>query len=789
MFSWFLNPWMLLGGLAVASPILIHLLNKRRFKIVEWAAMDFLFQADKKNRRRVQMENFILLALRCLAMLLIAFMLARPFLPSAVTNVLQQSQKLERILILDDSLSQRVPKGNATAFDETKNSIKDLIASFAASDKTEDWLTLVTTSDPDNPVLANEPLTIDTLATLGESIDRLDCTDRSADYSLTLDSVSRYLSGQRESVGRVVYLFSDMRRKDWLQNEDSETAANRLLDSIGEVAEGCFVVDTGGPEDQNLTVVSVRPTEFPISEKVIPFEVLVKNNGASEVNQVRVMFQVNDGQPDYESIANLPPGQTQAIEFRYVFPMSQRRTDRADDAGGVAYKNYRVRAEIDRQSLSENDLRSDQLAEDSGSLYAARVLDGIPVLLVDGAPSSVSERSETHYLRSLDVPGSGLITTTITTSELETASLSQYRVIFLCNIDELSPGRVTSLEQWVANGGGLVVMPGDRVRAQTFNDAFYKEGAGLSPVKLDSIKGDPTLSSWVNFEVAPQIHPALEVVLDSESTSVSKIDVFTWWTSKVNEAQLGKTISVPLRLTDQTRSPAMVEKNLGKGRVVFFAFPADADWSMWPTGATFVPITLGMIDDFVGRSSESSVVQSGDEIKFPVDVSVYKNRITLTNPAGEKVEAVAAPVDRPGSSNVEGSNDSVSIDQATDAATVPVGRDAGDLAASSVLYQAQFPPISGSGFYKLGLSRNLGGEDEVLFAANVDTAEGDLKRIPENRTAGDFFGANVSMVSEADLADQSVKGGSSEIWMTVLSILFVALMAEQFLGWFWGRKR
>jgi hypothetical protein len=345
------------------------------------------------------------------------------------------------------------------------------------------------------------------------------------------------------------------------------------------------------------------------------------------------------------------------------------------------------------------------------------------------------------------------------------------------------------LEQWVANGGGLVVMPGDRVRAQTFNDAFYKEGAGLSPVKLDSIKGDPTLSSWVNFEVAPQIHPALEVVLDSESTSVSKIDVFTWWTSKVNEAQLGKTISVPLRLTDQTRSPAMVEKNLGKGRVVFFAFPADADWSMWPTGATFVPITLGMIDDFVGRSSENSVVQSGDEIKFPVDVSVYKNRITLTNPAGEKVEAVAAPVDRPGSSNVEGSNDSVSIDQATDAATVPVGRDAGDLAASSVLYQAQFPPISGSGFYKLGLSRNLGGEDEVLFAANVDTAEGDLKRIPENRTAGDFFGANVSMVSEAELADQSVKGGSSEIWMTVLSILFVALMAEQFLGWFWGRKR
>ena len=53
---------MLLGGLAIASPIIIHLLNKRRFKVVQWAAMDFLFEADKKNRRRVQLENFILIS-------------------------------------------------------------------------------------------------------------------------------------------------------------------------------------------------------------------------------------------------------------------------------------------------------------------------------------------------------------------------------------------------------------------------------------------------------------------------------------------------------------------------------------------------------------------------------------------------------------------------------------------------------------------------------------------------------------------------------------------------------
>ena len=169
MLSLFLNPWMLLGAAAIASPILIHLLNKRRFKIVEWAAMDFLFQADKKNRRRVQLENLILLALRCLAMLLVALMLARPFLPSSLTNVMQQSQKVERVLLVDDSMSQTVPRGNgnSTAFDDAKVAVKELIARFAESNKTEDWLTVMVASDPENPVFSNEPLTMATVATLG----------------------------------------------------------------------------------------------------------------------------------------------------------------------------------------------------------------------------------------------------------------------------------------------------------------------------------------------------------------------------------------------------------------------------------------------------------------------------------------------------------------------------------------------------------------------------------------------------------------------------------------------
>ena len=155
------------------------------------------------------------------------------------------------------------------------------------------------------------------------------------------------------------------------------------------------------------------------------------------------------------------------LEFRYVFPVSvasdlEDSLNELNQTGKAALTNYRVLAQVDRQSLGQDGLKADQLVADSESLYAARVSDGVAVLLVDGASSSVSERSDTHYLRALDVPGAGLKVTTITPSDLETVSLSDYRVIFLCNMDEASMPRVRSLERWVDNGCLLYTSPSPR---------------------------------------------------------------------------------------------------------------------------------------------------------------------------------------------------------------------------------------------------------------------------------------------------------------------------------------
>src|SRR5437762_3344608 len=103
MLELFLNPYtMVAGGALVSSPVIIHLINRLRYRRVRWAAMEFLLKSQKRNRRRLIIEQLLLLLLRILLVLLAAFLLAR-FLGWAFGQ--SQGQSATHVVVLDDTLS------------------------------------------------------------------------------------------------------------------------------------------------------------------------------------------------------------------------------------------------------------------------------------------------------------------------------------------------------------------------------------------------------------------------------------------------------------------------------------------------------------------------------------------------------------------------------------------------------------------------------------------------------------------------------------------------------------
>src|SRR6478752_193658 len=100
----FLNPWYVAaGGALISSPIIIHLINRMRFKRMRWAAMEFLLKAQKKSRRRLIIEQLLLLLLRCLLVLLTALLVSR-FMGCSL-NAGPNEQETLHVVILDDTLS------------------------------------------------------------------------------------------------------------------------------------------------------------------------------------------------------------------------------------------------------------------------------------------------------------------------------------------------------------------------------------------------------------------------------------------------------------------------------------------------------------------------------------------------------------------------------------------------------------------------------------------------------------------------------------------------------------
>src|SRR5438067_3860162 len=104
MYELFLNPTnMVIGGALISSPIIIHLINRMRYRRVRWAAMEFLLKSQKRNRRRLIIEQLILLALRILLVLLAGLLLAR-FLGFSFAGFFHPQNTLH-IVVLDDRLS------------------------------------------------------------------------------------------------------------------------------------------------------------------------------------------------------------------------------------------------------------------------------------------------------------------------------------------------------------------------------------------------------------------------------------------------------------------------------------------------------------------------------------------------------------------------------------------------------------------------------------------------------------------------------------------------------------
>src|SRR5262249_2732377 len=141
---------------------------------------------------------------------------------------------------------------------------------------------------------------------------------------------------------------------------------------------------------------------------------------------------------------------------------------------------------------------ADTLKADNTYLASIPVRDKVPLLLVNGDPSTEPLKGETDFAEialqpfsAAKVENADLIQNKVVTGDgLNPKSLSECSVAVLPNVRKLSDDQLHALEDFVRTGGGLLLFTGNRVDPTWWNASLYREGKGLLPFALGALAGE-----------------------------------------------------------------------------------------------------------------------------------------------------------------------------------------------------------------------------------------------------------------------------------------------------------
>src|SRR5438128_70519 len=368
MLSLFLNPYTMIAGAAlVSSPIIIHLINRMRFRRVPWAAMEFLLKSQKRNRRRRIIEQLILLLLRILLVLLVGLLLAR-FISDALAFA--QPQGTVHVVVLDDSASMadawRVEGERRITFDAAKKAIVEEIAEGAAQARTPQALDLIRLSELESS-LHIERINADTVEELRAYLGDLTPT------ALHLTPLARIrkakeLFDRYPNSKHVLHVVGDFRQGDWSGGaaEALATEISSLTQAKGAAATAVHLLDVADPvrsptqkdirAHDNVGILDIQPaTKVAARYMPLEFTLTVGNFSPADRRNVRFIVRVN-GQPREDSsltIVDLKPGINQATftaTFDQLGPCQVSASLESEDTGlaidNVRYATVEVREKM-----------------------------------------------------------------------------------------------------------------------------------------------------------------------------------------------------------------------------------------------------------------------------------------------------------------------------------------------------------------------------------------------------------------------------------------------------------
>ena len=530
----FAYPLYLLGTAAAALPIIIHLLVKQKRRAIPFSTLRFLRLAQLQRQGRRRLREWLLLLLRVLVCLLIAFALARPVLSHA-PGFLARFTNVAAALVVDNSYSMGAVRDGKSDFERAKELAQRTLDGLPEKSRVA-------------VMMASEPPPQEFLDR--SKVGRLEGSlyDGAVNLTQRIGDAQRLLRNVNATTKEII-VFTDAQKLAFPPstiNHQPLTIDHQLT-----------VVDVrGNAPVENLAIVSGNLSEgktlTPSSWRV---SVTVRNTGRESRSATATLW-AEGSQRGRRTIPALSAGQTTEISFPVPpLPVGLH-------AGWV-------------------ELSGDALAADNRFYFALPVRERYRILLVDGA--STTPQGESFYLRaaleSLRTPTGKPLTeiTAATGVGLSAAALAEKDVVVLTYAPPLDSSQRDALKQFVASGGGAWICLGGRTMAQRFNSDFAQ--AGLAPMTATT---EVVTTEDVHLSTLDFTHPALSVFDNPQSADLTRAKFHRYFRLS------GPDLSGKVIARFNNGDAAAVEQTMGLGRVLLFASGVHTRSSDLPLTKSFV---------------------------------------------------------------------------------------------------------------------------------------------------------------------------------------------------------
>lgn len=530
----FLNPAILLGLLAASIPILIHFLNLRKLKKIEFSTLSFLKELQKNKIRKVKLKQWLLLLLRVLIILFVVFAFARPTLEGVAIGGTTSAAKTTAVFILDDTFSMSVVDQNGSYFNQAKQTIKNLLRNFQEGD--EVGLLLVSDNSSERINLASD---------FSEFERILETTTVSFASGMIHNSFVKAAEviSESKNFNKEIYLLSDF--------QSGRLAEMNTISDLSEMVDintRVYAINYSGKDVFNLSIdkFDVISSIFE-KDKTISFAVTVTNHSTQIVNNAVLSLFLNSERAAQQSIS-LSPGESKIFEIEAV----------ANKTGFID-----VMSEIE----------DDDIDYDNKRYLSIYIPEKIPVLL------SYDQLSDLNYINVALSTGNMSDNYKIDykpTNQLLSTRLDDYSVVFIAG-QSINSG-FDRIKNFAEQGGGVIIFPSSKTSFERFDNLLKNLGLPNpesligQPDKTDN----PALFQETDFE-----HPLLINIFQSQDKKrIESPEVYSYY--RILNRSFGRNI---ISLSDG--SAFLSEYRTGRSKILLFNSSPVLSWNSFPLKGLF----------------------------------------------------------------------------------------------------------------------------------------------------------------------------------------------------------